>query len=166
MIELEEETKGKNLLNSGKPRYSFEVVGQKGESLEQETNETESDSPKTNSDLLRPSVLHLVTAARVPPLHTQLVKASVTDYPMKTKVVLEPDYDALAKLGVQMDPAVVTIDERNHVVLAIHNLEHTTVKVQPGEKLGALHNMIPVVSELSAQKQTSRSFCRVLYIGK
>ena len=89
------------------------------------------------------SAVHLVTAVRVPPRHTQVVRAMIADrdFTVGTKPFFEPRQDITVTIGVQMDPAVVNTTDDNCITLAVHNSSATTIKVAPGEELGRLYEV-------------------------
>ena len=97
---------------------SAENQGENTSSANEETSEEMEGDEKQQSN---PTVVHLVTATRIPPCHTQIIKAS--------------------------DPSMVHMDDHNRIVLAIHNFAHGTVQIAPSQTLGELH----AVNEVSVQ---------------
>lgn len=79
-----------------------------------------------------PIIVSLVTAVRIPPRHTHVVIANMSHCRAGSKTLFEPDINTVSHLSVQMDPAMVTVNKKNQVTLAIHNPEDITVKVKVG----------------------------------
>ena len=159
LLQLDERGHGKNLLK-GEDMSDVEMSSE-GSDLKTETKSAENQCENTSSaneetsqkvegdekQQSNPTVVHLVTATRIPPRHTQIIKASVQEVVTAGSVLFEPNQSALEKIGVKMDPSMVHMDDHNCIVLAIHNFAHGTVQIAPGQTLGELH----AVNEVSVQ---------------
>jgi hypothetical protein len=81
----------------------------------------------------------LITAARIPPRHMQVVKAAINgSYKPEMEPVFEPDQDIMESLGLTMDLALVRVRDDQQVALVVHNPSSNAVKISPGQILGQL----------------------------
>lgn len=136
LMSIESGTVGKDLF-----RGCQSIKLEPATSSEQEDPTKVVAPPEDTTPPSTPITVRLITPVRIPPRHSQLVKAEMCgpqDIPVGKDMLLEPNLSFVNSSGIQVDPAMITRDPDNCIVLAIHNLEHNTVKVQPGETLGQL----------------------------
>ena len=85
---------------------SAENQGENASSANEETSKEAEGNEKQQSN---PTVVHLVTATRIPPCHTQIIKASVQEVVTADPILFEPNQSVLEKIRVRWTPPWCTL---------------------------------------------------------